>query len=152
MTQAAIKNPHYEKIGGEEGVRQLVELFYEKMDTLPEVRTIRNMHAQDLTGAKRKLFRFLSGWLGGPALYTPHGQPPRLGQKHAPFPIGHAERDQWLLCMQLAMAELQLEPSLQQELMASFTRLATSLMNHQHTHAGKRLNEQVVLLEYPFKS
>lgn len=154
MTEKTVVNPHYEQIGGEAGVWRLVERFYSLMDTLPEARTIRNMHARDLSGAKTKLFRFLSGWLGGPALYVKPGQSPRLGHKHAPFPIGPEERTQWLMCMQRALAELELDTKLQQDLLLSFTRLANSLVNQGNAlqgHAGKNLRDQVVWLEYPFK-
>lgn len=149
-------NPHYERIGGEEGIRRLVDCFYKHMDELPDARHIRNMHAPDLSGAKTKLFRFLSGWLGGPALYVPAGQSPRLGHKHEHFPIGHAERDQWLKCMQLALAEMDLEPTFQTELMKSFGRLANSLVNKgqgflQPNEEGKKFKDQVVWLDYPIK-
>ncbi len=53
-------NPHYERIGGEAKIRELVERFYELMDTLPETQEIRRMHARDLRISKEKLFMFLS--------------------------------------------------------------------------------------------
>ena len=55
----------YERIGGEQAVKILVERFYYYMETLPEAAGVRGMHAADLTVAKHKLFKFLSGWLGG---------------------------------------------------------------------------------------
>jgi hemoglobin len=61
------KLTQYEKLGGEAGVRQLVKFFYEAMDNTKDVKTIRDMHAPDVTEAVDKLFLFLSGWLGGPS-------------------------------------------------------------------------------------
>lgn len=58
--------PHYERIGGDEKVRSLVRRFYQLMDELPEAHGIRKLHAEDLQGATDKLFKFLSGWMGGP--------------------------------------------------------------------------------------
>jgi len=39
------------------------------MDTLPEAQGIRAIHQHNLSSAKDKLFKFLSGWLGGPNLF-----------------------------------------------------------------------------------
>ncbi|MGB1110963.1 MAG: globin, partial [Gammaproteobacteria bacterium] len=56
----------YERLGGEAGVQELVDRFYGYMDNLEEVKTTRDLHAKSLRGSNRKLFMFLSGWLGGP--------------------------------------------------------------------------------------
>lgn len=60
----------FELLGGAQGVRRLVERFYQLMDTLPEAARIRALHPADLAGSTDKLYKFLSGWLGGPALYV----------------------------------------------------------------------------------
>ena len=102
----------YLRLGGEPAVRQLVDRFYELMDTLPEAEGIREMHADDLSGARDKLFKFLSGWLGGPALYMEEFGHPRLRQRHMPFAIAEAERDAWMLCMERALSELDVDDEL----------------------------------------
>ena len=86
----------YERLGGEAAVRKLVDRFYDLMDALPEARGIRELHPPDLAGSRDKLFKFLSGWLGGPPLYVEEYGHPRLRARHLPFPIGEAERDAWL--------------------------------------------------------
>ena len=96
----------YQRLGGEQAVRSLVNRFYELMDCLPEAAAIRALHPRDLTGSRDKLFKFLSGWLGGPALYQEEYGHPRLRARHLPFAIGAGERDAWLLCMEKAMEEL----------------------------------------------
>ena len=93
----------YERLGGEQGVRRLVDRFYDLMDTLPEAKIIRDLHPKELTGSRDKLFKFLSGWLGGPPLYMQEYGHPRLRARHLPFAIGSAERDAWLLCMERAL-------------------------------------------------
>ncbi len=60
----------YELIGGEEGVRALVDRFYDLMDLDQAYAGIRQMHPQDLTSSRDKLYLFLSGWMGGPDLYV----------------------------------------------------------------------------------
>lgn len=95
----------YQAAGELAGITALVDAFYGYMETLPEAAKIRAMHPQDLAESRRKLSYFLSGWLGGPKLYAEHYGGIRIPLFHKPFPIGDAERDAWLLCMQKAIAE-----------------------------------------------
>src|SRR4030095_6817539 len=95
----------YEQIGGEQIVRRLVDRFYDLMDTLPEAAGIRALHPESLAHSREKLFMFLSGWMGGPQLYIERFGHPRLRSRHLPFAIGVVERDQWLWCMNKALAE-----------------------------------------------
>ncbi len=119
----------YERMGGDAAVCALVDRFYELMDTLPEARDIRRMHAEDLSGARDKLFDFLSGWLGGPPRYVEKYGHPRLRARHLPFPIGVRERDQWLLCMERAMRDVGLPEDLQRQLRDAFFRTADHMRN-----------------------
>lgn len=77
---------HYARLGGEQAVRRLVDRFYDLMETLPEARKIRDLHPADMAGSRDKLFKFLSGWLGGPSLYIEEYGHPRLRARHLPFP------------------------------------------------------------------
>jgi len=86
------------------GITKLVDEFYLNMDTLPEAKTIRNMHPADLAESRKKLTYFLCGWLGGPRLFQEHYGPISIPGAHKRFPIGYEERDAWLLCMQRAIA------------------------------------------------
>jgi hemoglobin len=65
------------------------------MDTLHEVKELRAIHAPDLSSAKDKLFKFLSGWLGGPDLFIQQYGHLRLKQRHFPFKVNQQVRDQW---------------------------------------------------------
>jgi hemoglobin len=122
-------NPHYERIGGEAKIHELVERFYELMDTLAETQHIRQMHARDLRVSKEKLFMFLSGWLGGPQLYMEKYGHPRLRQRHMPFAIDSNARDQWMRCMIQAMEDVGIEESLRKELEAAFYKTADFMRN-----------------------
>lgn len=57
----------YQAAGGIEGIRRLVDDFYDTMDSWGPAQTIRRMHADDLTLSRDKLACFLSGWLAGRA-------------------------------------------------------------------------------------
>ena len=119
----------FERLGGERGVRALVERFYDLMDLEPAAAGIRVLHPPTLDGSRDKLFWFLCGWLGGPNHYTDRFGHPRLRARHLPFAIGIAERDQWLGCMVQAMAELSVEPVLAQRLAESFFGTADWMRN-----------------------
>lgn len=119
----------YERLGGEQAVRKLVDRFYELMDSLPEARRIRDLHPADLAGSRDKLFKFLSGWLGGPPLYVEEYGHPRLRARHLPFPIGEAERDAWLACMAQALEETEMEELLRDHLLQSLRNTADHMRN-----------------------
>lgn len=119
----------YELMGGEEAVRRLVRRFYQIMDEVPEAWEIRKLHARDLSGSEDKLFKFLSGWLGGPSLYIEEYGHPMLRMRHLPFKIGAQERDQWMMCMKQALDEVDMDPLLRDQLKASLYKVADHMRN-----------------------
>lgn len=119
----------YEILGGEQGVRALVDRFYDLMHTLPEAATIRALHPAELVGSRDKLFKFLSGWLGGPSLYVQEYGHPMLRARHLPFAIGAAERDAWMLCMTRALDERELDPLARTQLVSALYRVADHMRN-----------------------
>ena len=121
----------YDVIGGENAIRHLVERFYFYMDTLPEAQGIRAMHQADLGSAMDKLFKFMSGWLGGPDLFMQEIGHPMLRARHFPFAIGESERDQWMLCMNKAIAETPMDPRLETNLRNALQDLATHMINQE---------------------
>jgi hemoglobin len=123
----------YEMLGGEAGVRRLTRRFYELMDALPEAWSIRQLHPESLGGSEEKLFKYLSGWLGGPDLYVRDFGHPRLRARHLPFPIASRERDEWLLCMRQACGEVIADPDLRHRLLEALTGLADHMRNR-HDH------------------
>ncbi|MCG7921594.1 MAG: group II truncated hemoglobin [Candidatus Thiodiazotropha lotti] len=122
---------HYERLGGEKSVRELVDRFYDLMDDQDELTELRQLHAKSLKISREKLFMFLSGWLGGPSLYTDKYGHPRLRARHLPFSIGIEERDQWMQCMQTAMQQMSLDESLQEELLQAFSKTADFMRNRE---------------------
>jgi len=66
----------YDSIGGINKVDELVDRFYDLMALEPSLTELRNMHPQDLSGSREKLKFFLTGWMGGPDIYSPkYGNP-----------------------------------------------------------------------------
>lgn len=123
----------YEHMGGELAVRALVDRFYDLMDTLPEAWEIRKLHPQDLSGSRDKLFKFLSGWLGGPPLYQQEYGHPMLRRRHLPFPIDAGARDQWMLCMNQALDEQAMNPEIREGIRKAFAGLADHMRNRPDT-------------------
>jgi len=124
-----MENTHYERLGGEKSVRELVDRFYDLMDSRTDTNELRKIHAADLSDARNKLFMFLSGWLGGPSLYIEKFGHPRLRQRHLPFAIGELERDQWMICISQAMQDMNIEEVLKKELYAAFYKTADFMRN-----------------------
>lgn len=119
----------YERLGGDAGVRALVDRFYDLMDLEPEYAQLRAVHGTDLASARDKLFWFLSGWLGGPSLYIERFGHPRLRARHLPFTIGATERDQWMTCMNQSMVELGIDEDLRLRLVQAFFQTADWMVN-----------------------
>ena len=121
----------YQLLGGEAVVRRLVDTFYDQMDEDPDFFGIRKLHPASLTSSREKLYMFLTGWLGGPPLYTSEFGHPRLRARHLPFAIGEAERDQWMVCMAKALEVVGVEPSMRERLNASFANTADWMRNRE---------------------
>lgn len=119
----------YERVGGEDAVRRLVDRFYDVMDEDPEAAVIRAMHPANLANARERLFAFLSGWLGGPPLYWERHGHPRLRMRHAPFPIGDAEALAWMRCMRVALAEVVVDAPLRQSIDEALAGVALHMRN-----------------------
>lgn len=123
----------YEAIGGDPAVRALTRRFYELMDSLPEAARCRAVHPPDLSGSEEKLYEYLTGWLGGPPLYTEKRGHPMLRRRHFVAPIGPAERDEWLLCFTRALEETVASEGLRRIILEPVTRLAHHMQNQEQT-------------------
>jgi hemoglobin len=119
----------FEALGGEPQVEALVERFYDLMELDPAYTALRAVHGPDLTQARQKLSWFLCGWLGGPQHYTERFGHPRLRMRHMPYTIGIVERDQWLACMDQAMAEVGMAEAVRLRLRDSFFQTADWMRN-----------------------
>jgi hemoglobin len=119
----------YNAIGGDSTVRALTHRFYELMDTLPEAARCRAVHPADLSGSEEKFYEYLTGWLGGPPLYTDKRGHPMLRRRHFAAAIGPQERDEWLLCFTRALEETVSHSRLRAIILEPVTRLAHHMQN-----------------------
>src|SRR5215207_5510423 len=119
----------YEQMGGDAGIRRLVDRFYDLMDTAPEAATIRALHAASLKASREKLYLYLTGWTGGPQVYVERFGHPRLRMRHMPFSISERERDEWLWCMDQALDEHEMPGALREALREKLHALADHMRN-----------------------
>lgn len=119
----------YEQMGGDAGIRRLVDRFYDLMDTAPEAATIRRLHAVSLKASREKLYMYLTGWTGGPPVYVERFGHPRLRARHLPFHISSRERDEWLWCMDQALDEAEMPDPLRADLREKLHALADHMRN-----------------------
>lgn len=111
---------------GPELLDRLVRAFYARVAVDPELSPI---FPKDLTETAEKQRRFLTQFLGGPALYTEvHGHP-RLRARHLPFPITPARARAWLRNMEAAMDEVGLEGPVREEFFHRLTLTANHMVN-----------------------
>jgi len=119
----------YALLGGDQAIRDLCNAFYDAMDSLPEASHIRAMHNKNLVDIKQKLYEYLSGWMGGPNLYSERYNTICLTEPHAPYSIGSKERDQWMKCMEKALDTIETTKETKQLLMPAFANLADFIRN-----------------------
>lgn len=93
-------------LGGEERLRGLVETFYDLIETLPEGSNLRRLHARGhgVPHARIEQFNFLSGFMGGRSYYKEKHGHMDVKLMHAHVPIRETDAENWLTCMQYALA------------------------------------------------
>ena len=119
----------YDLLGGEVVIQKLTSRFYELMDSLPEAAACRAIHPADLGPARQKLFEFLSGWLGGPPLFTDKYGAPMLRRRHFSAKITAVEAEGWLLCFRQAWSEAISDIALTAQIMPRIEALGQHMIN-----------------------
>lgn len=118
----------YERVGGADFFRQLVERFYAGVVT-DDVLWPLYPDQTDLEGAKERLTLFLIQYWGGPTTYMEQRGHPKLRLRHMPYLIGPLERDHWLVHMAAAVESITDDVDIRSELMGYFTSAAEHLRN-----------------------
>lgn len=116
----------FEQAGGAPAFRRLVEAFYARVERDP---LLRPLFPADLEPGKEHQYLFLVQYFGGPAAYAERRGHPRLRLRHAPFPIGPAERDAWLAHMLAALDEVAIPEPARSAMRAYFELAAPAMMN-----------------------
>jgi len=119
----------FEALGGTDGVRALVDRFYDLVESAPEAATIRPLYRDNFASAREKLALYLTGWTGGPSVYVQRYGHPMLRARHLPFLIGVTERDEWLWCMERALRAHDLPDEVREFLLTKLHPLADHMRN-----------------------
>ena len=121
----------YQRIGGEAGIRRLVKMFYDLVESDPAGAPLVVLHnrGHGLAHAREAQFEFLSGFLGGPQLYVERHGHSNVRKMHEHLEIGTIERDSWLICMDKALTKTGADAESHRLLMTHFTRVAEALRN-----------------------
>ena len=121
----------YVELGGEAELRRLVDAFYDHIRS--DSPSLAAMHPADDRNSRRNLFEFLSGWMGGPALYAERKGHPRLRMRHLRFAIGSDEAAEWMRCMREAIDDIGVAEPLRTYL---DTRLEQTAQHVRNTESG----------------
>ncbi|HEX3769485.1 MAG TPA: cyanoglobin [Polyangiaceae bacterium] len=122
----------FDRLGGADAVRALVEHFYDAMAALEPA--LARLHPCDAEGrvarASRDRFAlFFIAWLGGPQDYMAQHGHPRLRMRHARVPVDEAMAAAWMRCMRHALDRAKVEGDVRAFLEAKLGDLALFLRN-----------------------
>jgi hemoglobin len=123
MTEVSV----YDAVGGQPFFDALCARFYAGVAADP---LLRPLYPDDLAAAEAHLAGFLAQYWGGPTTYSDERGHPRLRMRHAPFRIGTAERDAWLVHMAAALDEVRPPADIEARMLDYFTVAADAMMNH----------------------
>lgn len=121
----------YERAGGEDGIRRLVETFYDIVENEPEGEALNILHLRGhgVAHSRAEQFNFLSGFFGGPKIYAEKHGHSNVRKMHAHVAIDPAARDSWINCMEIAMSRVNFDPVCRDAMMRHFRLVATQLQN-----------------------
>ena len=117
----------YDRVGGEQTFRDLVDGFYQGVAGDPPLRAL--YPEEDLGPAADRLRLFLVQYWGGPLTYQETRGHPRLRIRHAPFQVTPTQRDRWVHHMLAAVDSLELAQAEDAELREYLVRAADFMVN-----------------------
>ena len=117
----------YDRVGGHETFKALVDAFYAGVATDPPLRAL--YPEEDLGPASDRLRMFLEQYWGGPKTYGEQRGHPRLRMRHLPFAVTPDQRDRWLTHMLAALDSLHLDPEADEAMRDYLVRAAQFMVN-----------------------
>ena len=121
---AVVADTPFDVVGGAPAVRDLVDAFYDIMDSDQAYARLRALHAADLTAMRQSLTGFLTGWLGGPRDWFVTHPGVCMMSLHRAMPIDAELAAQWTSAMGQALAATGVDHDLAAALRETFGRMA----------------------------
>lgn len=120
-----------DQMGGEDALRDLVEIFYDLVESLPETENLRTLHMDGHGVAHTRIeqFEFLSGFLGGRAYYMEKHRHMNVKDIHAHVPIMMQDAETWLATMDKTLDSLGHTGAHIDRMRATLRRVALILVN-----------------------
>lgn len=120
-----------DRIGGEDKVHELVDHFYDLIETLPQGETILTMHLKGhgLSHVRPEQFAFLCGFFGGRRYYHERHGHMNLREIHQHVEIRAEDAENWLAVMDMAMTDTGVVEPMKSQIAATFRRAAKTLVN-----------------------
>jgi hemoglobin len=121
----------FSDVGAENGVRRLVERFYDLVESEPRGASLRRLHLRGtgIANARVEQFNFLCGFLGGRRHYQEKHGHMDVRLIHAHVPITTADAEDWLFLMNQALAECAIDAEVHKQIIAPLRRVAMILVN-----------------------
>ena len=118
-------------LGGETALHELVETFYDLMETDPEAYPLHRLHfrGHGLNHTRQAQFEFMCGFLGGRAYYRERFGHMNLREMHAHVPIREADAELWLQTFDKALTQCGLQGDTVDTFRATLRRAALLLVN-----------------------
>lgn len=120
-----------DRLGGEEALRDLVEHFYDLIESHPQGAQILRLHmdGHGIPATRKGQFEFLSGFFGGRQYYKElHGHM-NVKLIHEHIPIMAEDAEDWLALWDRALADLGHSGAHVERIRATLRRVALILVN-----------------------
>jgi hemoglobin len=126
MTQTVL-----DQLGGEDTLRQLVNRFYDLIETQPEAHDLLRLHfrGHGMEHTRDEQTDFLNGFLGGRQYYKEKHGHMDVREIHAHIPIRTADAEQWLATMDQALDDCGHTGAHIDKIRATLRRVALMLVN-----------------------
>jgi len=118
--------PLFDRLGGREGVQQIVDRFYDLVEADPELRPL---FPEDMRAGREKQKWFFEQWFGGESLYSQRFGHPRLRRRHFPFVIDQKAAGRWLRHFNQALQDSGVTRTDIEEIMGGLGPLAHHMVN-----------------------
>lgn len=125
----------FDRMGGAQVVRRIVDRFYDLMDQDLAYAPLRALHAPDLEPMRDSLTGFLTAWAGGPRDWFVEHPGVCMMSTHARIDVTKDTADQWCDAMARAIADAPVDPELGAKMAEALTAMAQG-MARRAVHAG----------------